>query len=349
MSNRIPAIPGTSIRHWLAVTLFACALLLVPGGQARAAPGDPPTITPVPAAAPPGSQVTAIVAGFDACKPADGAQAGEARLLWDSVDEVGSAPIVAGGASVPFLVPSAAQVGEHQVRAVCDTNEKLTAPGDFNVLAPRVQQVAVPSLIGLTLGDARTTLTDVGLALGDVAGNGGVIRSQDPAPPTLVPRGTEVAVSVQATVVPPGRLRVRVPDVVGLSARDAARVVTSLGLVLRGNARDGTVIDQEPTPGTLVPVASTVSVRAKTDRELPVLPLVLAGIVLAGLLAVVYRVIRTRRSNTWARNHVSVAPEDLTDAGSATASSGHGPADDVVVRIDRHIDEGEHRLEEISQ
>jgi hypothetical protein len=349
VSNRIPARPGTSIRHWLAVAFFACALLLVPGGQARAAPGDPPLLTLDPAAAPAGSQVTATITGFDACKPADGAQAGEVRLLWDGVDEVGSAPIDAGGASIPFLVPSTAQPAPHQVLAVCGTNQKLSAPDDFNVLAPTVQQVAVPSLIGLTLNDARTALSDAGLALGAVTGDRGVIRSQDPAPRTPVSRGTEVAVSVQATVVPPSRVRVRVPDVVGLSAKDAARVVTSLGLVLGGTTHDGLVIDQEPTPGTLVPVGSSVSLRVKADRGLPVLPLVLAGIVLAGVLVVLYRVIRARRSRTWTRNHVSVAPEHLTDAGSATKPAGHGPADDVVVRIDRHIDEGEHRLEEISQ
>ena len=140
------------------------------------------------------------------------------------------------------------------------------------------------------LDDARAALTVAGLVLGDVAGDGGVIRSQNPSPQTAVPIGKKVDVSVDAAVAA-----------------------------------------QRP------------------DRGPPVLPLVLVGIGVAALLAGGYRVIRTRRAKSWTRNHVRVAPEDIADAGSAIAPAGHGPSEDVVVRVDRQIDPGEHRLEEISK
>ncbi|HSC28314.1 MAG TPA: PASTA domain-containing protein, partial [Vicinamibacterales bacterium] len=59
------------------------------------------------------------------------------------------------------------------------------------------------------------------------------------------------------------------PDLRGLSARDAVRTLTAIGMTARMTG-DGFVIDQSPDPGTpLVPGAASV---LRLGRQLPIGP-----------------------------------------------------------------------------
>ncbi|MFN2286391.1 MAG: Stk1 family PASTA domain-containing Ser/Thr kinase [Anaerolineae bacterium] len=96
--------------------------------------------------------------------------------------------------------------------------------------------------------------------------------------PVVVP--TVSTTSPTATVAPDVEL-VSVPNLTGLSAPDAQRLVEGLGLRLEilgeqesTDARPGAVLEQTPTPGNRVEVDTTVSVVLATGR-----PLVLPNVV----------------------------------------------------------------------
>jgi beta-lactam-binding protein with PASTA domain len=121
----------------------------------------------------------------------------------------------------------------------------------------------VPSVKGLAESTARTALADADLNVAvrnvgvqDPAQNG-IVQDQDPAAGTLQPPGTVVTITV-------GR-NVAVPDVRGRDQADAVAALNDAGLrasVTRVPAVDpGTVLSQNPAPGTRVPLGSVVQIR----------------------------------------------------------------------------------------
>ncbi len=115
-------------------------------------------------------------------------------------------------------------------------------------------EVRVPSLKGMTVAEARSQTSGLGLNLdvdnryysGDVAA--GHILSQSPAPGTVVRREWRVRVAESL-----GPQKVEVPETVGLDERVAAlqlrRVGLEAGMTARlpwGKAAEGTVLAQDP-------------------------------------------------------------------------------------------------------
>ena len=115
-------------------------------------------------------------------------------------------------------------------------------------------EVRVPSLNGMTVAEARSQTSGLGLDLevdnryysGDVAP--GHILTQSPAPGTVVRREWRVRVAESL-----GPQKVEVPQIVGLDERVAAlglrRVGLEVGMTARlpyGKAAEGTVLAQDP-------------------------------------------------------------------------------------------------------
>jgi beta-lactam-binding protein with PASTA domain len=117
--------------------------------------------------------------------------------------------------------------------------------------------VAVPALVGRTVGAAAHVLSRRGLELGRVLGGGDVVKSQSPSAGALVPRLS--VVDVFAPISPPPL--VMVPDLTGDTRSRAAATLSAMRLVLaRGPDSDATIASQRPRPGTPVLVGSTVAV-----------------------------------------------------------------------------------------
>jgi serine/threonine-protein kinase len=130
----------------------------------------------------------------------------------------------------------------------------------------------VPSVVGMSSGDAANTLADQGLTMRGAEASGryddkvpaGRVARQTPDPRTLVKRGRPVTV-----VLSLGPRRVQVPDLTGktLPAAQASISGTGLGLgrilgVVAPNPQTAadSVVEQDPEPGAAVPPATGVNV-----------------------------------------------------------------------------------------
>ncbi|MGH7709275.1 MAG: PASTA domain-containing protein, partial [Vulcanimicrobiaceae bacterium] len=133
------------------------------------------------------------------------------------------------------------------------------------VVSKGAAPVAVPSLVSLTLDDAKKQLAQrhLNIVVGDrqatdtIAEN--VVISQDPKPGATAPAGSPVTV-----VVSTGPAQTGVPDVGSQSGADATNALNALGFRVRYNyvvqagGIVGSVIAQFPAPGT--PLAKGASV-----------------------------------------------------------------------------------------
>lgn len=134
----------------------------------------------------------------------------------------------------------------------------------------------VPHLVGLTRLEAESLLADQGLRLRHAAGADrfhdevppGRVLEQIPASRTLVKRGSEVEVLLSL-----GPHRVAVPDLAGLGLPSAqvalAAAGLNLGRVLRiysQHGDPGTVIEQDPPPGSLTAPSQPVDLLLCLDN-----------------------------------------------------------------------------------
>lgn len=158
--------------------------------------------------------------------------------------------------------------------------ERSVQPIDGQILAPVLvtpqapPPTRVPSLIGMTLQQARAALETSALALGQINTEvpnyrqGNIIR-QDPQPRTPVPSGSAV------DVVLGGPPRVVVPPLIDKTLSVALRTLEAAGL-RAGDVDErtasasgpGTVIDQQPPPGTQVRVGRTVALTVAIAPEI---------------------------------------------------------------------------------
>jgi len=129
------------------------------------------------------------------------------------------------------------------------------------------QRIPVPDLSGYDAPIAEQLVLAAGLIVGRVertqapAPRGVVINSRPPAGSTLLP-GTEVTL-----VVSVGAPTITVPDLTGLTREQADSVLTHAGLALGTAVRrttysgaPGTVIEQNPQPGTLSAPGTAVNI-----------------------------------------------------------------------------------------
>ena len=120
------------------------------------------------------------------------------------------------------------------------------------------EQVTVPDVTGLSRDSAESRLRDEGLGVSVTEEESdepeGDVISQSPAGGTELSRGETVTITVST-----GRPQVDVPDVIGLSERDARSRLRSAGLepvtqerTVTDPTQDGVVVEQRPGSGTQV-------------------------------------------------------------------------------------------------
>ncbi|WP_344950587.1 Stk1 family PASTA domain-containing Ser/Thr kinase [Terrabacter ginsenosidimutans] len=127
------------------------------------------------------------------------------------------------------------------------------------VVSKGKERYAVPTLVGVKVGDTGAALSPLNLRLGERSRAWsetvpeGVVISQDPAPGESVKRNTAVSV-----VVSKGRRPIEVPTVTGTPFEAASATLTKAGLtVQRGDDVNsdsvpaGQVVSQSPDKGTL--------------------------------------------------------------------------------------------------
>ncbi len=148
--------------------------------------------------------------------------------------------------------------------------------------------VRVPSVVDLDKGDACSALEKARLTCKPVETSGrgqpGQITRQDPTARSVVPMGTAVTVEFA-----PG---VRVPDVRDAAGDAACGPIANAGLVCRTDpppqgGRPGTVVDQNPAPGTLVAEGTEVVlvVQQEPDPGIPLWTLIAAAALLVAVAA----------------------------------------------------------------
>jgi membrane peptidoglycan carboxypeptidase len=129
---------------------------------------------------------------------------------------------------------------------------------------PAPPKVGVPSVVGLSQGDAEARLRAAGFAVivhhvASAQPKGRVVR-QAPAPGTRLAQGRNVVIAVSAGVKGGDAI---VPGVVGLQVNVARALLSasglSSGLSYSGNGRPGRVSAQSPNPGARLPKGSSVT------------------------------------------------------------------------------------------
>jgi beta-lactam-binding protein with PASTA domain len=143
-------------------------------------------------------------------------------------------------------------------------------------MAAQCPKVGVPDLEGMTQADAQARVGGLGLKLGkaryvDADQAAGKVVGQNPSPGTSVKPGTGVDVDLSqgppATATPRPESQVtKVPNLIGMPAEKAKGVAAKYQLTMSTTGSEasakptGTVISQQPVPGTQVMKHSQVSV-----------------------------------------------------------------------------------------
>lgn len=129
-----------------------------------------------------------------------------------------------------------------------------------------VTKVRVPDVTGSDVGSARSEITSAGLRVGGVTEDDGssgqapgTVVGQDPGGGASVAKGTSVSLVIAA------QGGSSVPDVTGSDQATARSKLESLGFTVSSSGAEstqpaGTVIDQDPQPGSSVPAGSTVTI-----------------------------------------------------------------------------------------
>ena len=146
------------------------------------------------------------------------------------------------------------------------------------VVSKGKERYAVPTLVGVKVGDTGAALSPLTLRLGDTSQAWsetvpvGVVISQDPTPGASVKRNTAVSV-----VISKGRRPIEVPTVTGASFEAASATISKAGLtVQRGDDVNsdtvpaGQVVSQSPANGTLHQGDSVTLVVSKGPVMVPV-------------------------------------------------------------------------------
>ena len=118
--------------------------------------------------------------------------------------------------------------------------------------------VEVPDIKGLTISQARRTLTEAGLEMLDDGVNDVVLDQLPPAGAKLVTGGHVMAYTAQGSALTPEEL-VCVPGLLGMSDVDCARLLRQRGLIL-SMVGTGVCVRQSPAAGEYVPPGTSVLV-----------------------------------------------------------------------------------------
>ena len=125
---------------------------------------------------------------------------------------------------------------------------------------PGTAVVTVPDVRGLTAADATARLGQAGLGT-QFTGEGDVVVAQFPPPDAGVSFGAHVLLTLGWAGASNQADLVAVPDVVGMDAGSASRLLAGLGLKVSVSG-SGRVVAVDPAPGIKVPRGTTVRLEA---------------------------------------------------------------------------------------
>ncbi len=139
------------------------------------------------------------------------------------------------------------------------------------VISSGAEESTVPTLVGLSLDEARDALIDAGLQLGDVKRvpspeNRNTVVKADPNEGTTVPADSRVDLEVASG-------ENDVPNVKGKTAEEARSILQQAGFEVEEREREsddaepGTVVDQTPNAGRNARLESTVRIFVATEPE----------------------------------------------------------------------------------
>ncbi len=171
---------------------------------------------------------------------------------------------------------SSAVVFSEIVEGINLATDLLTPAAEWTVdsTRPGGGMIAVPSFFRLRCAEAHQLAAERDLNI-DYSSDEGEIYSQIPGPGTLVKKGEKIILSF-ISESDRKKSGVTVPDLRGLSIRQARRMLIESGLRSR-IAGSGTVLRQDPAPGRKVSRGSTVSIRCSTTLKREGSSLALAG------------------------------------------------------------------------
>jgi beta-lactam-binding protein with PASTA domain len=146
------------------------------------------------------------------------------------------------------------------------------------------EQVAVPDVEGLSVGEATSILRQAGLELTRRTVRSseaeGTVVDQSPEPNEEVAPRTTVTLEIAGSPTPPPTpppTTIEVPRVVGLTSSEARSQLRDLGLrftqrPVESNRAKGTVVAQSPRPGTKVREGQAVTLSVSTGPALVTIP-----------------------------------------------------------------------------
>jgi stage V sporulation protein D (sporulation-specific penicillin-binding protein) len=117
--------------------------------------------------------------------------------------------------------------------------------------------LTVPAVINLPVADAVRELKAAGLAA-RVEEEGERVADQVPKPLSRVPTGASVLLYTQTPRYGGGEITI--PDLAGLTSREATALLAELGLLIGPEGGGGPADRQDPAPGDKVPAGSKVKV-----------------------------------------------------------------------------------------
>ena len=123
------------------------------------------------------------------------------------------------------------------------------------------EDVLVPDINGLTIPQARRTLTEAGLEMIEDGVNSVVLDQLPPAGASLVRGGHVMAYTDKSSTITPEEL-VCVPSLAGLSDVDCARLLRQRGLVMSMTGT-GVCVRQSPAAGEYIAPGASVLVTFK--------------------------------------------------------------------------------------
>ncbi|RPF46786.1 stage V sporulation protein D (sporulation-specific penicillin-binding protein) [Thermodesulfitimonas autotrophica] len=184
----------------------------------------------------PGKYVSSFV-GF---APVDNPRLVTLVVVWEPQGGVYFGSLVAAPAFKAVMQDALRYLGVPQQAGL----EKPEKP--WYLIEEEPKPVTVPEVVDLPVHEAIERLRAAGLRF-TVRGQGDVVRAQVPQGGATVLTGTKVILELKAA--PEGGPEVAVPDLTGLTIKDAAVLLEKMGLVLVPEG-SGVAVQQTPVPGT---------------------------------------------------------------------------------------------------
>lgn len=142
------------------------------------------------------------------------------------------------------------------------------------VVSKGVSDITMPDITGMTIDQARSRLKNLGLVLGKISAGtddskeDGVILMQSPPGDSKVTKGATVDVTVNRVK----SKKVELPNLVGMTVKDAKDALASLGLnaTISGAGDDTAVITQQsPEAGSSLDANTSVALTAEAKKAAP--------------------------------------------------------------------------------